>query len=151
MFRKMARHLKTGERGERMARWYLLLHGYRILGRNYLCPLGEIDIVAMKGEVIVFVEVRTRQAEAMLNPLESINNLKLANMIEAARHYMTSHGRSGSRSRFDIISIRSAGPLKNRIHHFQNAFHVTDERPVSGIRLKALLRHRPRPGGRPLS
>ena len=112
--------------------------------RNYLCPLGEIDIVALKRDVIVFVEVRTRRAESQVGPVESITDMKLAHMIDAARYYMTSYRRSGPRCRFDIISVRSTGPFKNRIHHFQNALQVTDERALSGIRLKILRRYRPR-------
>lgn len=147
-FSKKAQHLKTGERGERTAALYLLLRGYRILERNYLCPLGEIDIVALKRDVLVFVEVRTRRADSQVEPVESITDMKLAHTIAAAQYYMTSHRRSGSHCRFDIISVRSNGPLKNRMHHFQNAFQTTDERALSGIRLKVLRRNRPRPGGR---
>lgn len=112
--------------------------------RNYLCPLGEIDIVAMKREVLVFVEVRTRRADALVGPVESITDMKLAHTIAAARYYMTSHRISGIHCRFDIISVRSTGPLKNRIHHFQNAFQTTDKRALRGIRLKVLRRSRPR-------
>jgi putative endonuclease len=149
MFRKRkAPHLRTGERGERAAALYLLLRGYRILERNYLCPPGEIDIVALKKGTIVFVEVRTRQEGALVDPIESINDIKLAHMIEAARYFLTVRGKSRACSRFDIISVRSGGPFRGRIRHYIDAFSTTDERPVRGMRLKAWIRRQPKPGGK---
>ena len=147
-FSKKARHLKTGERGERAAALYLQFKGYHILERNYLCPLGEIDIVASKKGVTVFIEVRTRRPGALVDPLESINDLKLAHMMDAARHFMVSRGRSGSSARFDIVTVRPGGPVRCRIRHYQDAFRTTDERPTRGRRIKTWLRCRPRPGGR---
>ena len=147
-FRRKSPHLRTGARGERAATLYLLLRGYRILERNYLCRLGEIDIVALKKGVIVFVEVRTRQEGALVDPIESINDIKLAHMIEAARYFLTARSKSGACSRFDIISVRSSGPLRGRIRHYIDAFQTTDERPARGIRLKAWIRRQPKPGGK---
>lgn len=149
MFRKRkARHLTTGERGERTARWYLLLRGYRILEKNYLCPLGEIDIVALKGGVLVFVEVRTRQAGALVDPVESINDLKLARLTDAARYFLAVRGKGDAFCRFDLISVRTGGPLKGRIRHDAGAFRTTEERAERGEKLRAWLRGQPRPWGR---
>ena len=145
LFRRKSPHLRTGAHGERAARWYLRLKGYCILERNYLCPLGEIDIVAVKKGVIVFVEVRTRQAGALVEPIESIDNMKLAHLIDAARYFLTARSKSGTCSRFDIISVRSSGPLRGRIRHYIDAFQTTDERPARGMRLKRWLRRQPRP------
>ena len=147
-WKRKAPHLRTGERGERAAALYLLLRGYRILERNYLCPPGEIDIVAVKKGVIVFVEVRTRQAGALVEPIESIDNMKLAHLIDAARYFLTARSKSGACSRFDIISVLSSGPLRGRIRHYIDAFQTTDERPARGMRLKRWLRRQPKPGGK---
>ena len=149
MFRKQkSPHLLTGERGELLARWYLHLKGYRILERNYLCPPGEIDIIAMKKGVLVFVEVRTRQAGSPVNSIESITDMKLVRFMDAARYYLISKGRAGSRCRFDIISVQAGGSLRGRIRHYIDAFQTTDARARNARRLKAWFRHRPRPGGR---
>ena len=141
-------HLRTGTRGEHAAALYLLLKFYRILERNYLCSVGEIDIIARKKGVIVFVEVRTRHAVSLVDPIESITDLKLAHFMDAARYYLSARCKEISRCRFDFISVRTGGPLRGRIRHYIDAFHITDERPVAGVKLKSRLRHRPRPGGR---
>lgn len=146
MFRKKARHLQTGKQGERAALLYLLLHGYRIVKRNYLCPLGEIDIVAVKRRVIVFVEVRTRQAGALVDPVTSITDRKLANIVDAARYFITAQKKTCSRCRFDIISVRSSGSIRDRIRHYKDVFWITDQRPSRGVRLKRWIQRQPRPG-----
>ncbi len=137
-------HIRTGERGERAARWYLLLRGYRILERNYLCHLGEIDIIAAKKGTIVFVEVRTRQDRALVDPVASITDMKLAHIMNAARYFLLVRGKGESFCRFDIISVRSGGPYRHRIRHYKDAFWTTDERPTRGLRLKAWIRRQPR-------
>ena len=147
-FKRKSPHILTGERGERAAALYLLLRGYRILERNYLCPPGEIDIVALKKGIIVFVEVRTRQEGALVDPIESINDMKLAHIVDAACYYLTVRRKSGAFCRFDIVSVRASGPFRVRISHYIDAFWTSDERPERGRRLKAWIRHRPRPGGR---
>jgi putative endonuclease len=144
-FKRKSPHLLTGERGERAARWYLLLRGYRILERNYLCPLGEIDIVALKKGVIVFVEVRTRQEGALVDPIASIDDMKLAHIMDATRYFLMVRKKGGALCRFDIISVRASGPFRGRIRHYIDAFRTTDERPTRGARLKAWIRRRPRP------
>ena len=147
-FKRKSPHLRTGTRGERAAALYLLLRGYHILERNYLCPLGEIDIVALKKGVLVFVEVRTRQEGALVNPIESIDDMKLAHIMDAAHHYLTARRKGGAFCRFDIISVRAGGPFRGRVQHYGDAFWTSDERPTRGARLKAWIRRQPKPGGR---
>jgi putative endonuclease len=149
-FKRKSPHLRTGARGERAATLYLLLRGYRILERNFLCPMGEIDIVALKKGVIVFVEVRTRQEGALVDPIESINNMKLAHIMDAARYYLWVRGKGSHFCRFDIISVHVRGLFKDRIHHYIDAFRITDERPTRGTRLKAWIRRQPRFGRKKL-
>ena len=128
-FRKKPRHLTTGQRGERLATLYLRIRGYRILERNFLCPGGELDIVAEKGGVVVFVEVRTRKKGALVDPLDSLDDRKIARFIRAARHYLWTRRKSSQPGRFDIITVREGGPLMGRILHLRDAFRTTDERP----------------------
>lgn len=140
--KRKARHLVTGKRGERAAALYLLLRGYRILERNFLCPLGEIDIVALKKGVIVFVEVRTRQAGFPGDPIESINDLKLARIMDAARYYLAFRGKAGAKCRFDFISVKPRGFPRSPIRHYADALRTTDERARTGKRLRIWLRKR---------
>jgi len=146
--KRKAPHLTTGERGERAAVLYLLLRGYRILRRNYVCPSGEIDIVARKKGVVVFVEVRTRQAGALVDPMASIHDLKLAHFMDAARYYLVASRDPGALCRFDIITVTGPGILAARIVHYADAFRITDERPARGRDLKAWIRRQPRLRGR---
>jgi putative endonuclease len=107
--------------------------------------LGEIDIVARRGGVIVFVEVRTRRADALVDPMESIDDLKLAHLVDAARHYLGARRITETRCRFDIISVRPGVPVRDRVRHCADAFRITDERPARGARLRSWIRRRPRP------
>ncbi len=143
-FKKEVQHMATGKRGERTAALYLLLRGYRILERNYLCPLGEIDIVARKRGTIVFVEVRTRQAETLVGPIESIGDIKLAHIMDAARYFVAQRKTGSAPCRFDIITVSGRGLLNSRINHYIDAFRTSDERPTRGVRLKAWIRRQPR-------
>ena len=144
MFRKgKSPHIRTGTRGERAARRYLLFRGYRILEKNFLCPLGEIDIVALKKGIIVFVEVRTRQAGAIVDTVESINDQKLARIMDAGRYYLAVRRKGDFPCRFDFISVRAGGPFRGRIRHCVDAFWTTDERPVRGRHLQAWIRGQP--------
>ncbi len=149
-FKRKPSRLLTGARGERAAALYLLLHGYRILERNYRCHQGEIDIIAAKKGTIVFVEVRTRQDRAIVDPVASITDMKLAHIMNAARYFLLVRGKGESFCRFDIISVRSGGPYRHRIRHYKDAFWTTDERPTRGLRLKAWIRRQPHFGRKKL-
>ncbi len=83
----MARHNETGRMGEDFAAQKLLEQGYSILCRNYRTTRGEIDIVAQKGEILAFVEVRTRQA-GTVPPAETISRSKRVKLICAAYSYL---------------------------------------------------------------
>jgi len=144
--KRKARPLSSGEKGERQACRYLRFRGYRILERNYRCPPGEIDIVAGKRDIIVFVEVRTRKAGALVDPLASISDLKTARFVDAARHYLTARRTPNAASRFDIITVSAGRLMGTGIVHYPDAFQITDTRVVRGRRLKAWIRRQPRPG-----
>jgi putative endonuclease len=148
LFRKKSPNILTGERGERAAVLYLLFRGYRILERNFLCPPGEIDIVASKRGTIVFVEVRTRQEGALVDPIVSITDMKLAHIMDTARYFLIVRGKKEAFCRFDIISVSVRGLFRSRIRHYKDAFRTTDERPTQGRRLKAWIRRQPRFGKR---
>ena len=78
-----------GDRGEERAAAFLEAQGYRILERNYRCPLGEVDLIARDGATVVFVEVKARptMAEAAM----SISTTKRERMSRAARHWLARH------------------------------------------------------------
>jgi len=81
-----------GAEAERRASDYLLHRGLVMVGRNYRCRGGEIDLVMREGPVLVFVEVRARSKSNFGGAAESITSRKQARIILAARHYLARHG-----------------------------------------------------------
>lgn len=80
-----------GRRGEELAVRELRRRGYEIVERNWRCAVGEVDIVARRGQAWAFVEVRTRRGEAFGTPAESITPKKQARMQAVAERYMAEH------------------------------------------------------------
>ncbi len=81
-----------GRRGEELAAQELQRQGYEIIERNWRCAVGEADIIARRGSMWAFVEVRTRRGEAFGTPEESITPRKRARMQAVAERYMAEHG-----------------------------------------------------------
>jgi len=97
----------TGRKGEEAALKYLMQEGYLLRARNYRCRWGEIDIIAQKGEDLVFVEVRSRNSLAFGMPQESITLQKQRRMQRIARYYLARElgGCWKGTVRFDVIAI----------------------------------------------
>jgi len=95
---------RLGAFGEEVAIRRLRELGYRVVERNYRCAAGEIDIVAMDGEVMAFVEVRTRRGDRMGTPEESVGPRKQRKMIEVAQTYVAERGYVGA-WRLDVVAV----------------------------------------------
>ena len=108
---------RTGDRGERRAALYLMLRGYRILERNWTSGHKEVDIIAKRGKVIAFVEVKTRLAPTAAAPQLAVGRDKRANLTAAARAYAMLHDVSGRTIRFDIAEITPKG-----VNYIKSAF-----------------------------
>ncbi len=120
--------LALGARGEAAARAYLRQRGYSIEATNYRCRWGEIDIVASQGEVLVFVEVRTRRGEAFGSPQESITPRKRERLVLAAQHYLQEHS-AEPHWRIDLVAVEADGRgAVRRIQQVENAV-TTDDLP----------------------
>jgi len=112
-----------GRRGEDAATRFLKRLGYRILVRGLDSRLGELDIIAVDGRTIVFVEVKTRTSTDAGHPADAIDATKQRRMTQAALAYLKSHGLLQHAARFDVVAI--TWPEKARrptIEHFKNAF-----------------------------
>src|SRR5829696_6898197 len=97
-----------GDRGENVAARYLRNQGFRILTRNFRCPLGEIDIVARDGRTLVFCEVKTRSYEDQgggVTPEEQVNPTKRHQITKAARYYLSRYGTVQPPARFDVVAV----------------------------------------------
>ncbi|MEN9361364.1 MAG: hypothetical protein RL095_2899 [Verrucomicrobiota bacterium] len=111
-----AAHLATGSYGERLAVRELRDAGLEILARNYRIEgLGEIDIVALDGCVLCFVEVKTRQLSERSRPGDAIDDEKRRRVSRTARHWLARAGIPAALIRFDTVEVR----LGNRFWRHQ--------------------------------
>ena len=117
----MAEHLKLGQRGESLAADFLKNKGYRILERNWRHEKDEIDIVAMDGDMLVIVEVKTRSSDFFGDPADAVNYRKEQFLIRATEAYLDEKDLDLD-SRFDIISIILKGNDAS-ITHIEDAFY----------------------------
>jgi putative endonuclease len=114
---------QLGSLGEGAAAAFLRRQRYAILERNYRCPLGEIDLVALDGEVIAFVEVKTRTQRAAGSPFEAVSRRKQQQVARAAQHYLTTHRLLDRAARFDVVGVWWENETP-RCELLRNAFDV---------------------------
>ena len=117
-------NISLGRQGETMAASYLSAHGYTVLQRNYSCPMGELDIVARQGDVVAFVEVKTRRSLRYGTPAAAVNTLKQQKIIRTAYWYLRQQQIEETLCRFDVIEIYFSQEGKWTIQQFENAFEV---------------------------
>ncbi len=116
-----------GTRSERAAARYLRRLGYRIVARNFRCPLGEIDLVALDGDCIVFVEVRSTETGELARPAASVDREKQRRLTRLALFYLKQKGLLDRAARFDVLAIRwPADRGEPTMAHYPNAFEATD-------------------------
>jgi len=94
-----------GQLGEMLAAEFLRKRGYTILERNYRSAVGEIDIVAVIDNVLIFAEVRTRATDECGHPLESIGIRKQRKLREVAQHYFRDRSPGYPECRFDALAV----------------------------------------------
>lgn len=108
--------------GERKAAEYLKKHGYRVRESNFRCRTGEIDIVALDGDCLVFVEVRTRTRSEFMSPEETIGPAKKRRILSAALTYLQTHRLLPAQWRIDVVVLEvEADHTISRIDLIRNA------------------------------
>jgi putative endonuclease len=111
-----------GRAGENLAARFLEAKGWRIVGRNVRCGrAGEIDIVAARGGVLAFVEVKTRTSGRFGSPAEAVTWRKQARIRAMARDYLSRFRPRADAIRFDVIEVRSGGS-RSYVTHLEGAF-----------------------------
>ncbi len=111
-----------GDAAEERACLHLGRSGLTIVERNFRTRGGEIDIVARKGDVLVFVEVRSREVPGFGTPEESVTPAKRRRIVAAARQYLSKVPPSSWReARFDVIAIEGSGDAA-ALRHYPAAF-----------------------------
>ena len=114
--------LEFGQTGEQMAARFLTDLGYIILEHNYRRGHLEIDLIALDGDEMVIVEVKSRAYDSILQPEEAVDHKKRQALIRLANEYVKNHNRREN-VRFDIVSIVS-NTNGTEIRHLKNAYNV---------------------------
>lgn len=108
---------KLGRKGERKARKYLKRNGWKIVVKNYVNPFGEVDVIAHKGDVLAFIEVKTRLTDSYGAPSEAVTEARKLKYRRAAEYYFYGK-RPDCTVRFDVIEVSDG-----EINHIENAFY----------------------------
>jgi len=113
----MTSRAELGAAGEEAAARLLEGRGLRIVARNHRCRRGEVDLVADDGELLIFVEVRTRSTEAFGGPLATVDARKQARVVHAARDFLARWRGPERGVRFDVVAV-----VEGRATHVPGAF-----------------------------
>lgn len=108
---------QTGDIGEERAAQYLQTHGYTVVARNFAAAGGELDLIARRQDMLVFVEVKTRAYEAYGGPAAAVTPGKQKRIVLAAMQYIKQQHPKFDSIRFDVLCV-----LPQRIEHIPNAF-----------------------------
>ncbi len=109
-----------GRDGEKAAEKFLRKLGYRILGRNIRFPFGELDLVALDGEMLVFVEVKAGRSADALHPADHVTPAKRRRMRRAAEHFMQIKRIEHLAARFDVLSVLLPERGRATVEHFRD-------------------------------
>lgn len=120
--RRSDEHLRLGARGERAAARYLKRRHHRIIARNYRCPVGEIDLISIHEDTVVFVEVKTRSSDEAEDPVEAVRPGKWARVERAARYFVAHELKADHPYRFDLVTVVWPPRGKPIVEQFEDAF-----------------------------
>lgn len=115
----MTRKREIGDFGEEITSKYLEKNGYKILDRNYSKPFGEIDIIAIKGDVISFVEVKTRKSDDFAYAAEAVDFYKQERIKRASQAFLMERKLTDFLISFDISEVYLD---TRKINYIENAF-----------------------------
>ena len=110
-----------GKAGEDLAVDFLLKKGYRILQRNYRFERGEIDIIAVDGDELVFVEVKARRSSSFGDPEDAVSPAKCEQIKRVAEGFLLEHDIDGKPVRFDVVAVLYERNLPI-VRHLEDAF-----------------------------
>jgi len=113
----------VGKAGEEFAAKYVTGLKMKVLERNFNCRVGEIDIIALDGDMVAFIEVKTRSGKTYGTAAEAVTPAKVKKLVKAAYEYIGRRGMGGYNYRFDVAEVY----VKNTgydINYIKNAFEV---------------------------
>jgi len=112
------------KKSEEIAAQFLLSRGYRILERNYRTPRGELDLIALDGDVLVFVEVKARRGVRFGEPQWAVDQRKRQHLMKASLFYLTRKRVQNRCCRFDLVVIQEGHDGRPQIDLIQNVLEV---------------------------
>jgi len=115
--------LSLGKKGEDLAVNQLKALKYKVLERNFKCPLGEIDIIARDQNTLVFIEVKTRATKDFGGPAAAVNERKQRQLSKVALTYLNQKKLTNVSARFDVVAVELIPPSP-RIEVIRNAFEL---------------------------
>jgi putative endonuclease len=111
-----------GQAAEAAAAEFLTRAGLRVVARNVRFALGELDLVCLDGDAVVFVEVKCRQARWGDAPAAAVSWSKQRRLVQLAQLYLKRHGLAEARCRFDVVAVTEEGGGQLGIRHLPGAF-----------------------------
>jgi len=114
---------ELGKKGEELALRFLKKNGYQIIERNYICKMGEMDIIAREKDTLVFIEVKTRTSTAFGLPQLAVNASKQRQMSKVALNFLKEKKLEEAKARFDVVAIL-LGPQGEEIELIRDAFDL---------------------------
>jgi putative endonuclease len=119
----VSKHLKFGRQGEDLAADFLVKQGLKILKRNVRTPFGELDLICLDGDVVVFVEVKTRSGNEFGGPRAAVGKEKRRRISKSAVTFLGQKNWQDRRARFDILGIVHDGTTPE-FDHLVDAFDL---------------------------
>jgi putative endonuclease len=114
---------ELGKKGEELALQFLKKRGYRIIGRNYVCKMGEMDIIAKEKDTLVFVEVKARTSTTFGPPQLAVNSAKQRQLSKVALNFLKEKHLEDVKARFDVVAILLR-PKGEQIELIRDAFDL---------------------------
>ena len=122
----MVQPLVFGKKSEEIAAQFLLSRGYRILERNYRTPRGELDLIALDGDVLVFVEVKARRGMSFGEPHWAVDQRKRQHLVKASLFYLSRKRIQNRCCRFDLVVIQEGRDGQPQIDLIRNILEVEE-------------------------
>lgn len=116
--------VSLGEMAERLALSFLERCGYTLVRRRFRLRNGEIDLIMLDGDTLVFIEVRCRRGSMLGDPLESVGRLKQHHLIRTARIFLAVQGWDQRPCRFDVVAVRIDAAGRPSLEHRKDAFRA---------------------------
>jgi putative endonuclease len=116
-----------GQEGEAEAERYLRRKGYRIVARNLRSSLGELDLVAEDGKVLVFIEVKARRTGQFGGAIHAVHRQKQQKLVRLASQFLAQRHWMERSCRFDVVLLEATTANSLKVQHIQNAFEVSSD------------------------